>query len=130
VNNGLLREQKLGRMIAVKTGPTAVDAMRRYRDEIGQWTTSLRKITDLFLRMQTKDAEIAATVVHAARELSADPAKPVFEADVLSEVKLWKQRRRPVLEDNEVGAAIRNLNLLGWVSLRVSEDLPVPEEAF
>ncbi|MCI0705689.1 MAG: macro domain-containing protein, partial [Planctomycetia bacterium] len=61
VNNGLLREEKVGRMFAVRTGPTLRDALRRYRSEIEAWGPILARVTDLFLRLSTDDAEIAAT---------------------------------------------------------------------
>ena len=38
-------------------------------------------------------------------------------------VKQWKQRRRPPLDDRNVAAAIRNLNLIGWLDLAGSRKL-------
>jgi hypothetical protein len=43
-------------------------------------------------------------------------------------VRRWKVRRRPPLEDHEVAETIRHLNLLGWVDLEASTDLPVDED--
>jgi len=129
VNNGLVVEEPLGQMFSLRPGPTFRDAVRTYRAEIESWAPMLRRVTDLFLRMRTADAEIAATVVHVARE-KAGSGEPVAELDVFDGVFEWKKKHRPPLVETEVAAAIRNLNLLGWVHLVPSDSLPVPEEAF
>ena len=128
-NNGLVVEQRAGQMFKLETGPTFRDALREYRDEIAQWGPALSRVADLFLRMKTADAEIAATIVHVAREKSAE-RKDVTEGEVLEAVFDWKKRRDPPLNRTDVATAIRNLNVLDWVHLAPSADLPVPEEAF
>jgi uncharacterized protein YhdP len=45
----------------------------------------------------------------------------------LEGVRQWKQRRP--LKEEEVGQAIRDLNLLGWINAELSSDLPLPQEA-
>jgi O-acetyl-ADP-ribose deacetylase (regulator of RNase III)/uncharacterized protein YwgA len=69
VNNGLIREERLGNMLAVRTGETFDDARRAYAGDMEQWRTTLDKIIDLFMRMNTHQAEVAATVHFAAVEL-------------------------------------------------------------
>ncbi len=128
-NNGLVVERRHGEMFAIAPGPTFSDALKEYRKEIEQWSVPLRRVTDLFLRMRTAEAEVAATVVHVARE-QVTARRGVTEAHVLDEVLEWKKRRRPPLDRTQVASAIRNLNVLGWVSLQPSDDLPLPEEDF
>jgi len=128
VNNGLIREERLGRMFAVRTGPTFDDARRAYTDQLHRWRNTIEKITDLFMRMNTHQAEVAATVHFAAVELKhAGKPKPT-ESEVLRQVLEWKQRRRPPLEPKQVALTIRNLNMLSWIEAEVSDDLPVTEE--
>ena len=128
VNNGLIREERLGRMFAVRTGETFDDARRAYADQIGEWRGAIDKITDLFMRMNTQQAEVAATVCFAAAELrQAGQSKPA-ELDILRQVMQWKQKRRPPLDEKEVALTIRSLNMLSWIGAEVSEDLPVTEE--
>lgn len=129
VNNGLLVEAQAGRMQALRPGPTLKDAVRQFRSEIEQWAEPLRRVTDLFLRMQTKDAEVAATVAFAAEELASGP-EAVDEARVLAEVQAWKQNRTPPIPAEAFGSAIRHLNMMGWVKLIPSADLPLPAEGF
>jgi len=128
-NNGLVREERLGRMFGVKPGPTYTDAARAFAADFARWNDVLERVVDLFLRMRTKDAEIAATVHFAAQGLQRQRQDKPSELDVLREVRHWKQKRKPPLKDDEVARSIRNLNILGWVELRPSEDLPLPKEA-
>jgi O-acetyl-ADP-ribose deacetylase (regulator of RNase III)/uncharacterized protein YwgA len=128
VNNGLIREERLGRMFSVQVGPTFEDARRAYFDHLKQWELYIDKITDLFLRMDTNQAEIAATVHFASNQVRARSTPT--ERAVLSEVMEWKQRRRPPLEEKEVANAIRHLNILSWIGATFSQDLPVEAEDF
>lgn len=127
-NNGLIREERLGKMFAVHTGPTFDDARRAYVEELDQWRDTLGKITDLFMRMNTKQAEIAATVHFAAMELEQPQGARPTELRILNRVMEWKQRRRPPLDPKEVALTIRNLNMLSWIGAEVSSDLPVTED--
>ena len=114
-------------MFAVKTGPTYPDAARAFSSEFERWNDLLERVTDLFLRVRTKDAEIAATVHFAAQGLRRQHESSEF--DVLQGVRRWKQKRRPALNDEDIARSIRNLNILGWVNLKPSRNLPLPEGA-
>ncbi|QSR84366.1 macro domain-containing protein [Methylacidimicrobium sp. B4] len=128
VNNGLIREERLGRMFAVKTGPTFADACRACEGEWLEWKDTIEALADLFLRMDTRQAELAATVHFAAKDVAAKNPEGPSELDVLHEVMRWKQKRRPALEATEIAAAIRGLGMLGWLKVRSSSELPVSEE--
>jgi len=124
-NNGLLREQRKGRMFEVRPGPTLPEATERFAAELEGWQDILDRVCDLVLRTTTRQAELAATVVFAARELD-DTNGPASEQDVWSAVRDWKVRRDPPFADEEIGEAVRALNQLGWTPLRFSADLPLP----
>jgi uncharacterized protein YwgA/O-acetyl-ADP-ribose deacetylase (regulator of RNase III) len=128
VNNGLVREEMLGRMFAVRVGHTFADAQRAYKDELEKWRSAIEKVADLFMRMRTNQAEIAATVHFATCELKHESADLPTEMDVLRRIMAWKQKRRPPLEEKEVALGIRFLNILTWLGATVSNDLPVSEE--
>jgi O-acetyl-ADP-ribose deacetylase (regulator of RNase III)/uncharacterized protein YwgA len=128
VNNGLIREEQLGRMFAVRVGPTFPDARKAYLNELGQWESIIEKTTDLFMRMQTKQSEVVATVIFAANTLANRKKEQPSETEVLTEVMQWKQRRRPKLDDKEVAHTIRNLAALRWLKVKPSPDLPIPDE--
>jgi len=130
VNNGLIREERLGQMFAVKTGPTFMDACRAYERELTEWKDTIEALADLFMRMRTQQAELAATVHFAAKSVaSKKKTEKPSESEVLGEVMSWKQKRRPPLKEADVAATIRGLGMLGWLSVRPSSELPVSEEA-
>jgi len=128
VNNGLIREERLGRMFAVRVGPTFPDARRAYEGELKKWGAAMERIADLFMRMNTQRAEVAATVHYAAQELQRKQGRVPAETAIVQAVMEWKVRRRPPLDPTEVAITTRNLNLLGWIRAMPSEDLPVPDE--
>lgn len=127
VNNGLLMEQRNGRMFVVKPGPTYEDTAAAYSKELSEWNQIIENTVDLALRMHTKQAEIAATVHFVAERLSENNHRP-SETDVLNEVRRWKQKRRPPLKDDDISQTIRHLNILGWIDVRPSSDLPIAQE--
>jgi len=128
-NNGLIREERLGNMLAVKTGPTFEDARKAYQEEIEKLEPIIDRVADLFLRIKTKQAEVAASVHFAADSLAKESPQKPTEMQVLSYVMDWKKRRRPPLDEKEAARVIRNLAAMGWLSVRPSSDLPLPEEA-
>jgi len=128
VNNGLIREELMGRMFRVRIGPTYHDAKQEYNRELDPWEPIIRKIVDLFLRMRTWQAEMAATVHFAMQSLIQATGRKPSEKEVLAEVLNWKQRHRPPLDEAQVALTIRNLSMLGWLDVNASVDLPVPEE--
>ncbi len=128
VNNGLIREERLGSMFHVKTGPTYNDARKAYREAILERGKVIDRVVNLFLRMKTKQAEVAATVHFAAKSLAESYNRKPSENEVLSHVIKWKHRRRPPLDEAEVAKTIRNLAILGWLNVKASNNLPLPEE--
>jgi uncharacterized protein YwgA len=128
INNGLVEEQRLGRMFALKPGPTYPDAARTFSSELAGWDSVINRITDLFLRMNTDQAEVAASVHFSARQLERQKGERPSEFDVLKAVGQWKQNRRPPLKEQDLVQAIRNLNMLHWVDLQPSDQLPFEEE--
>jgi O-acetyl-ADP-ribose deacetylase (regulator of RNase III)/uncharacterized protein YwgA len=128
INNGLIREEKLGRMLAVKVGPTFKDARKAYGLDLEQWEALIAKTVDLFMRLDTKQAEVVATVLFAAHALQQGTEARPSEHDVLTAVMEWKQRRKPPLDEPEVALTVRNLAALKWLQVEPSLNLPLPDE--
>jgi O-acetyl-ADP-ribose deacetylase (regulator of RNase III)/uncharacterized protein YwgA len=128
VNNGLICEERLGRMFAVKVGPTFDDARKAYAEDLAKWEAIIEKIVDLFVRMNTHQAEIAATVIFAARMLGKNGKDQPTEREVVEKVMQWKERRKPPVDEEEVALTVRNLAALGWLDVTASHDLPLPAE--
>lgn len=128
INNNLLQEERLGRMFMVKVGPNYQTVRKKFLSSYGQWSDLIEKTTDLFMRMNTNQAEIVATVMYAATALKKNTSSFPTETDVLDYVMRWKQKRRPPLDKTEVASTIRNLGILRWLDAKPDSQLPVPEE--
>jgi O-acetyl-ADP-ribose deacetylase (regulator of RNase III)/uncharacterized protein YwgA len=130
VNHQLVQEKELGRMFEITVGPTYADAKKAYNSQIEQWEAIIEKTSDLFLRTNTNQAEVIATVLFAGKELARSKPEGPTECDVYESVLQWKQKRRPPIEKDEVASTIRNLAALRWLDVKPSNDLPVPDEAW
>ncbi len=126
INNGLLQEERQGKMFMVTVGPNFTRIRQKYTAQFEQWGQIIDKTVDLFSRVNTDQAEVIATVLFAAGELK-DQARP-SETDVLDAVMHWKQKRRPPLDRGTVASTIRNLAALKWLAVTPNPNLPVPEE--
>ncbi|MHC4573065.1 MAG: type II toxin-antitoxin system antitoxin DNA ADP-ribosyl glycohydrolase DarG [Planctomycetota bacterium] len=128
INNNLLQEERLGRMFEVKVGPAFKKARRRYMALLDKYSSVIEKTADLFMRVDTKQAETLATVIFTSTELKKGKKGSVSETDVLNAVMQWKQRRRPKLDKTTVASTIRNLGMLHWLDVIPDDKLPVSEE--
>src|SRR5207249_9832254 len=106
-NHGLIEEHRLGSMFNVQVGSTYEDARKAYEKQLRQFEPVIEKTADLFMRLDTNQAELVATVLFAARSLSRQK-QPPSERDVLSAIMRWKQKRRPPLKESDVASTIRN----------------------
>jgi len=127
INNNLLQEERLGSMFKVKVGPTFKDARRRYKFLLEKYVSLIEKTTDIFVRVETKQAEIIATVIFTADKLRKNKRSTVSEMDVLEAVLQWKHLRRPKLDKAEVASTIRNLGMLRWLDVKPDDRLPFSE---
>ncbi|MBZ0168462.1 Macro domain protein [Candidatus Methylomirabilis lanthanidiphila] len=128
VNNGLLQEERRGRMFVVKVGPNFSRIRQKYTSYFEQRAETLEKAADLFMRVNTDQAEVITTVLFTARELAQERREPPSETEVLESVMQWKQKRLPPLDQRTVASTIRNLATLKWLAVTADPKLPVPEE--
>ncbi|MFH1614036.1 MAG: macro domain-containing protein [Planctomycetota bacterium] len=128
INNNLLQEERVGRMFEVKVGPGFEESRRRYKALLEKYTSVIEKTTDLFMRVDTKQAETLATVIFTAVELKKKKKAVVSEINVLDAVMEWKQCRKPPLDKVMLASTIRNLGMLDWLDVKPDDRLPVSEE--
>lgn len=128
INNGLIKERRTGSMFEVLIGPTHVTAYDSYRRTIDNWNQIIEQVVDLFMRIDTKEAEIIATVIYAATEIANEHDTMPSEYDVLKAVMNWKQKRRPALNEVEVAHSIRNLAAFRWLDVKASEEMPIEND--
>ncbi len=129
INNNLLQEERLGRMFEVKVGPRFDGYRKRYESLLKKYAYVIEKTTDLFMRVDTTQAETIATVIFTVTALKQKSKSPVSEMDVLEAVTQWKQRRKPRLDKTTVASTIRNLGMLHWLDVQSDDRLPVSEES-
>jgi uncharacterized protein YwgA len=128
VNNNLLQEERVGRMFMVKVGPNFMRVRKDFESLLSKWTLIIEKTTDLFMRMNTDQAEIVATVIYAADSLKKKAKDSLTENQLLDSVMQWKQKRRPPLDKSVVALIIRNLGMLRWLDVKPDSSLPVAED--
>jgi uncharacterized protein YwgA len=124
-NRNWLHEQQLGRMIALRIAPSYEKDRSRYRDQIELYRPKIAKTVDLFSRIKsTQQAEEVLTVLFASRELKrSKPNVDVAEQDLYDYILEWKKSWRADDKKRAVADAIRNLVLLGWLRVTISESL-------
>lgn len=127
LNNGLLRQERRGRMNAFKVGPTFDAARRAYGGELERWREIVERLADLLARMRTRDAELAASVHFAAQLLERQLDRTPTEGEVMEYVLDWKGGQEKPPSAEEVADAVRNLGVLGWLFLTPTPELPVPD---
>lgn len=128
INSNLLQEERRGRMFEVKVGTAFERARKRYKHLLEKYTSVIEKTTDLFMRVDTTQAETLAAVIFTVTTLNQNTEAVVSEMDVLKAVMDWKQRRTPPLDEAAIASTIRNLGMLHWLNVQPDDRLPVPEE--
>ncbi len=128
VNNNLLQEERYGKMFLVKSGPNFARVRKDFQNSLDKWIPIIEKTTDLFMRVNTDQAEVIATVLFAADSLKTETRSVPTETEVLDAVLRWKQKRRPSLDETVVASTIRNLGMLRWLDVKPDAALRVPEE--
>jgi uncharacterized protein YwgA len=125
INSQLIDERQDGVRFRITVGSAYETGRQLAAERIAEWDSTIDRVVDLFMRVRTADdAELVATVIFAADELSAT-RDVVTELDVLKSVQEWKKRRRTPLDPAEVAETIRSLASQRWIDVAPSVELPV-----
>ena len=124
-NRNWLQEKPLGRMVALTVGPQYEKDRAKFAARIEAHQKRVAKAVDLFSRIKsTEQAEEVLTVLYASRQVKqARGAGAVTEQDIFDYVLDWKKSWNTEDKEQAVANAIRNLVLLGWMNVQVSEEL-------
>lgn len=124
-NRSWLHEQQLGRMIALRVADQYARDRGRYSEQIERYESKVTKTVDLFSRIKsTEQAEEVLTVLFACRQLKQSKGDvELTEQDIFDYVLDWKKAWRTDEKRDALASAIRNLLLLGWVRLSISDSL-------
>ncbi len=128
-NANLIIERQKGNMFELQPDHQYESVRKIHFNKISKYQKIIDRTTDLFLRMDTNQAEITTTIFYSSRQLKKNErVGKVSDKDVLKYVMEWKKKRKPPLNKNEVADAIRNLGMLRWLDVDFSKDLPVTNE--
>lgn len=116
-DNGLIREERRGRMFEVTVGPTFAAARAQVQDFLIQWREVVERVSSLFARFDTRQAEVAATVHYTASALGARLNRAPFASEVSTAVEQWKIRREPPFKHDDISQAIVSLATQGWIDV-------------
>lgn len=124
-NRNWLSEQPLGRMIALRVTPEYVKDRGRFSALIEQYEKKIAKTVDLFSRIKnTEQAEEVLTVLFASRQLRQSRRDTELEEqDLYDFILSWKKSWNNAAKQGAVANAIRNLTLLGWLRLKISDSI-------
>jgi uncharacterized protein YwgA len=124
-NHNWLHEQNMGRMLALRITPQYAKERNRYRDHIERYQSKIDKTVDLFSRIKsTEQAEEVLTVLFASRQLKdSNRIGDLAEQDLYDFILDWKKSWRTDGKRQALASAIRNLVLLGWLKLNISESI-------
>lgn len=130
-NANLIQEVQLGRMNHLKTGPEYEKIREKNRDVLTLHRSRIDKTVDLFSRIKdTEQAEEVATVFFAVSKLKEDQQVQIVpEREVFDFVLSWKKAWDTEEKRESIASAIRNLAMLGWIRVSLSECMPLSEFA-
>lgn len=121
-NNGLVQERKNGRLFETRVGPTYEDVRSRH-GELMDWSTAIERVSDLMIRLDTIQCEIAATVHYAVAHLTRSQGSRPCASEAIAFVEEWKIRRQPPFRRADVARAVVNLASLGWIDVEADESV-------
>lgn len=128
-NNGLLIERQLGRMFEVRVGPTYREAVAAYREQMEPWRPVVTRTVDLMARMDSRTAEVAASVHFETERLTASHGRKPTAREVVDAVAEWKIRREPPVTRESIIEALVLLALGRWIDVELDKDLePVVDQ--
>lgn len=116
-DNGLVREERRGRMFEVTVGPTFAAAHVQVQDFLIQWREVVERVANLFARFDNRQAEIAAAVHYTASTLGTRLNRAPFASEVLRAVEQWKISREPPFKHDKISQAIVSLATQGWIDV-------------
>lgn len=117
-NNEVVVERQVGDTFEIGVGSSYRDAVSRYRDCMEQWGTGVDRTADLMARMNTKTAEVAATVHFTARALAREYGRRPTATEVITSVEQWT----PKVGRSDIVDALAVLGLRGWLEVELDDD--------
>lgn len=125
-NANLIVEQKVGSLLWIRTGSDYQSLRSRFHDYLESQEEIISDAVNLFSRIKsTSQAEEMATILYAYEDLNSKSGnKKHTEQEFFDYIVNWKPHWNTNLKKQSIASTIRNLAVMGWVTLSYSESLP------
>jgi hypothetical protein len=125
-NRNWVRETQLGKMMQLRIGPDYGRDRAKFENVLTAQSRRIAKTVDLFSRIKSTDqAEEVTTVLFASKELKdGDRKRTIDDTHLLNYILDWKKAWRADEKQESLREAIRSLVLLGWMKVRLTEEMP------
>ena len=122
-NRNWIREESLGKMVAVRIGTQYEKDRISFQDVIEQHAGKIARTVDLFSRIKnTQQAEDVFTVMFASRAMrNGNKERRITEDELLDYITEWKSKWKTSEREQAIRDAIQQLVLLGWMNAEISE---------
>lgn len=120
INNGLLVEERSQEGFAYRPGSAFEGFKAAVLEQLEQHEETISQITDLFGRLDTRKAELAAAVHLVANELREGLGRPPSADAIVDEIRSWKARRRQPFPTEMIVNCVLYMAAAGLIS--VSEE--------
>ena len=129
VNLDVLVEERSGRLLRLVPGPALDDLRGHHQEQLARFRPAIDRVSDLLIRLDGPGTELTGSIHYAAMRLASELGRAPTEREVLAKVQAWKRRRQPQFAPADIGDAIRDLAMLGWIEVASSGDLPAANGA-
>lgn len=129
-NANLISEQQIGSLLWIRTGSEYTSFRKKVLPRIESQIDAIEKTVDLFSRIKSAtQAEEMATILYAYEDISSNSVNDMTtEQEFFNYIIKWKKHWDKPEKLQSIASTIRNLAVLGWITLDYSETLPVDEE--
>ncbi len=115
VNNGILEERRALNGFSFIPGPAFDDFKKAITPYMSKYNKVIDRLVDLFARLDTRQAELAATVHFAARDFKKRRRRLPTIQEIAGDASEWKKRRRPSIPKGEIEDCAMYLAASGWI---------------
>jgi len=128
-NSNLITERQKGKMTEMVVGLDYESFRMEHLQILKKYQFQVNKTYDLFCRItNTEQSEEVATVLFTTRNLKFKGKTNISENDVFKEIIQWKKRWNTVEKKEKIATSIRNLLILDWIDISLSNELPIEDQ--
>ena len=130
-NSNLITEKQKGQMTEMVVGLDYENFRKEHQQVLEKYQSQINKTFDLFCRItNTEQSEEVATILFTTRNLALKGNDTISENDVFEEIIRWKKQWKTDEKKERIASSIRNLLLLGWIDISLSNELPFEDLFF